>query len=166
MKLIKTLFILSVLIVSISCNKDEETPVEPEGFYMTAKIDQEDFNAKPETVLVDYYTDDGDFMTIRGKTNENRFITFIVNLQNYTQGSGTYAAQDVRFVFGIESQDGFITDLWNIDQTGIGTLTILEEDTNHLKGTFTFSPMTAYGDLTNYNSNILITKGKFNAKKS
>ena len=167
----KTIFKTTILLLAVltifSCNKDEEV-TEPVGYYMTAKIDQEDFEAKPETVKVTYYTDNGDFMVITSETANNRRISMTVNLQNYTQGSGTYTEQEVDFHFSVfDPVTSFETDHWatNVSGAGGGTLTITEEDTAHLKGTFNFSPFHSFGDLSVYNTSLLITNGKFNAKK-
>ena len=164
---IKHVLIIAILVLATSCSKDDDNPEENNGFFMTASIDNDSFNAIPETVLVDYYTDNGDFMTITGKTTENRIITMIVNLQNYTVGSGTYTTQEVNFTFELIDSNGFSSDSWNTNEAGAGngTLTILEEDNNHLKGTFTFNPFTVWGTLDVYNSSILVTNGSFNAKK-
>jgi len=163
MKHLKTLLALLIILQLNSCNKDETDT--PEAFYMTAKIDQTDFEAKPETVKVDYYTDDGDFMTITGVTANNYKIFMLVNLQNYTEGTGTYDQNQVRFDFRIITPT--VDDFWTTDTpgAGAGTLTILEENDEHLKGTFSFDPFHNYGNISEFNTSILVTNGKFNAKK-
>lgn len=163
----KTLLVLLTFTTLFSCNKDEPTS-NPEGFYMTAKIDTNDFTAIPDTVLVDYYTDNGDFMTITGKTADNKQILMIVNLQNYTQGSGTYTNNEVTFSYRIFDPTTTL-DLahWstNTPGAGNGSLTITAEDDTRLKGTFSFSPFLSFDETGQQITSILITNGKFNAKK-
>ena len=168
--LLKTLLLGLVITLLFNCNSDDTDNQQPEGYYLETKLDNTDYTAKPETVLVDYYEDNGQFMTITATDYDFRQITMIVNLQNYTEGSGTYDQNTVVFVFSIQDSEGLTTCQWSsLSGMGdVGTLTIIEEDNTHVKGTFTFSAGMLFADgcLNTYNSTVFFTEGKFNAKKS
>jgi len=169
--LLKTLLLTLIITLLFNCNSDDAKNQQPEGYYLETQIDNTDYTAKPETVLVDYYQDNGQFMTITATDYDFRQITMIVNLQNYTEGSGTYNQDTVNFVFSIQDSDNGVTNCQWSTLSGMGdagTLTITEEDDTHVRGTFTFSAGMLFADgcLNTYNSSILITEGKFNAKKT
>ena len=161
----KNFKLITIFLVVLLMNCKKET-LET-GYYMKAKIDNENFEAVKEKVEAYYYTDDGDFMVITGITANKRRISMLVNLQGYQNGTGTYTGPQVIFSFSTEDADSFTDALWDTQTPGSGTgsLTITEENNTEIKGTFKFYPFSAFGDLKNYNTSISITEGKFNAKK-
>lgn len=163
-KIIPFIVIISILSFFLpSCNGNDSNPET--NYYMKAKInDTIDF--KSEGYLAQsIFLQVENTISFTGMTSDNRSIAILIDTSDYSGGVATYNEQKVTFMFSIDQNSGGVAYSSILD--GQGTLTITEEDGNHVKGTFNFTANLVGGNPQDYNlgQTVTITNGTFNSKK-
>lgn len=160
MKTLKTLFILSLLLLNFSCNKDDNeagTENQP-TFYMTAKVDGQDFTANQDATLTEFVGIENG-VRIEGvyqiDIDNYEHIRFRIEGYNDSLGTFYFSTNATSITYQINSA------AWSAQHNyGSGSVVITVNDNTHIEGTFSGTLI----DPTD-NTQKVITEGKFNAKK-
>lgn len=156
----KTLYKLSLLsfmfIFFMACSDDDPTEGTNDGASLSAKVDGTNFASLE--VSVSAIVNSG-VLAVQGSNSSGEFVR--INVTSYN-GEGTYKAGDALantnlMMYGTASPVKSWATTFNF---GTGTVTITEETSTHIKGTFTFNGYEASSKTTKK-----ITEGTFNAPK-
>lgn len=151
MKTLKTSFIISLITLSISCSKKEDTPVAPVSTgVMTARIDGQSFTSDQAGATYDKTSKD---LTLVGY-NSTHMTGF--TLEKFT-GTGTMALVDISKTGSTGSYIDVKTNTnYTIREGRTGTVTVTKFDGSNLEGTFS---------MKTYNSQqkreVIVTNGTF-----
>lgn len=156
----KTLYKLSLLcfmfIFFMACSEDDPTEGTNGGATLSAKVDGTGFTSLEATIGA---VVNSGVLAVQGSDASGKYIR--INITSYN-GKGTYKAGDALsntnlMMYGTVTPIKAWATTFNF---GTGTVTITEDTSTHIKGTFSFDGYEA-GDKTTKK----ITEGTFNAPK-
>ena len=162
MKKVKTIFpkitfILLLAVLLSSCSKDEDI-TNTSDFYLTAKIDGEDFTADPKNTLVSFDPMNTQIFTITGINNSGARITLTLPYPS-PDPIGTFDTYFDENIF--MSYVSPFVDIWGASESSsFGQITISKNNNEFVEGEFFFT-----GSHPTKTETIEITNGIFRAKK-
>jgi len=145
---------LMLTLVFVACGSSGDDPTSGSGT-LTAKVDGTSFSSLKASVGA---TEVANIITIQGSDASGNFIKITINPYS---GTGTYTTGDAisnlsSLIYGTINP---VAAWSSVFDSGEGTITITDDDDNHVKGTFSFVGYKGSNDRKS------ITEGKFNAPK-
>lgn len=153
---ISFLFILSLLVFTVSCSSEDEENSEPDGEYLSAKVDNETYNSD----LSLNYTNMAGFVTLTGVSKDQEGVL----IQFSDQGTGTYKiggdGANAMTIASFSTYETTTARVWlaPLDfSINDGEIVVTNFTESNIKGSFSF-----VGSNDNEGTSVQVTEGKFN----